>query len=470
MRASIFSLISLSLIGVTLPLLMTSSCGRAPIESLEEPGGTINVTGAFSDWTPSTSSFAGGVFLLLDPNTNEVFKSGIIEGGKPVFKIENVPVTGKYYGILLDSRFEPKAYLEKTGSDSKKQRVFKIGSSDGNFGTIVVRDSTLESSSQTNLDFQSNYGIANKDYAEKQFSQDFTTNFNPNPDIDGDGIPNVIDTNVDGDSKDNIFDSSTYEGKSLKISDSAISSQYNYGYGINKGGYFKCDHLRTPTSKDNSAFKLRFSCGLKLPAGAAEKVELVTAKTFNDAAKNFDESAKFDWEMKDNGTQGDLISSDGIWGGIFNIAEGNPDAFPEQVILATATLKDGSKKTYITTLEPTYKLKNKDSEPIAKFASNDAFEITFLLGTLGGAVDGFQLSATIIKDWDDTEIHTFSQSLKDANKATIQGVGQLNLPATTDEQKYRIKVKISAPAAMPGLLGSAFEIFSETLEYIPPAL
>ena len=74
MRASIFSLISLSLLGVTLPLLMTSSCGRAPIESLEEPGGTINVTGAFSDWTPSTSSFAGGVFLLLDPNTNEVFK------------------------------------------------------------------------------------------------------------------------------------------------------------------------------------------------------------------------------------------------------------------------------------------------------------------------------------------------------------------------------------------------------------
>ena len=467
MKTSTFSLIFLSLLGVTLPLLMTSSCGRAPIESLEEPGGTINVTGAFSDWTPSTSSFAGGVFLLLDPNTNEVFKSGIIEGGKPVFKIENVPVTGKYYGILLDSRFEPKAYLEKTGSDSKKQRVFKIGSSDGNFGTIVVRDSTLESSSQTNLDFQSNYGIANKDYAEKQFSQDFTTNFNPNPDIDGDGEPNVIDTDVDGDGIQNIFDPVTYD--ETDITDSKIPAQFNYGYGIPNKGFFKCDHLRKPTSEDNSSFDLHFSCGLKLSAGTVDKVELVTSEKFKVAAKNLDvEGTPFDWQMRDFGTLGDLISNDGISSGVFQVTEGNSIADKNQVILATATMKDGSKKTYITTLEPNYELKKKDQEPVAEFIDRKILNVTFSLGSLSEKVDGFQIAATIF-GWDKKEIKTFTQVLANPNTATIQDVEQLNLSPTIDDKKYRIKIRVTAPAALPGLLGSAFELYSEPLTYPPPA-
>ena len=482
MKTSTFSLIFLSLLAVSLPLLMTSSCGRAPIESLEEPGGTINVTGAFSDWTPSTSSFAGGVFLLLDPNTNEVFKSDIIDSGKPVFKIENVPVTGKYYGILLDGRFEPRAYLEKTGSDSKKQRVFKLGSTDGNFGTLVVRDSKLESSQQASLEFQANYGTFS---VGKPFELGFTTAFVANPDIDGDGIPNILDIDLDGDGNPNISDAITYNG-SKELPDSAIASQFNYGYGITKQGFFKCNFKKIQsliTLNNTKTMVQEYTCLLKLSSGVVDQVELTTQSSFF--------SPDFDKKMKDDGEypmSRDLIAKDGIWTAQFNTPQ-NIVSYKEQTILATATLNNGSKKTFITTLEPDLVLTSESlggslfrgitltaATPVSKdfqisFAPEgspplnpDKFQVTATLYSAGSTSELPQRinqkdSAEVVREF---KFKFVSAANKFETDFDVSPGKDLNFdPAAFPE--YRLRLKFTAPASLPGLLGSEFEFFSNTL-------
>lgn len=488
MKTSTFSFIFLSLLAVSLPLLMTSSCGRAPIESLEEPGGTINVRGAFSDWTPSTSSFASGVFLLLDPTTNEVFKSETINGDKPEFKIENVPVSGKYYGILLDSRFEPRAYLEKTGSDSKKQRVFKLGSTDGNFGTLVVRDDIIASSEHSELEFQANYGAQREPgprWQQNPFPAKFSTVFAPNPDIDGDGIPNVIDTDVDGDDIQNIFDPATYD--ETDITDSKIPAQFNYGYGIPKQGFFKCNFKKIQslaTLQSTITTVQKFTCLMKLSSDEVDSVELITKSSFFPTG--------FDKKMQDDGgdnpTSRDLIAKDGIWTAQFDIPQ-NIVSYKEQTILATATLNNGSKKTFITTLEPDLILtsespgdtlyREKILTVVTPVSSN--FEISFASeGSPSFRTDKFQVTATLysagstsegplrIQQRDPSEVVREFKFIPEGNKFKTEFDDRpdrvLNFdPAVSAE--YRLLLKFTAPASLPGLLGSEFEFFSNTLVF-----
>lgn len=444
----------------TLTLILSASCSRPLLEGTEDSGGGVTVTGAFFDWKPDTSAFSEGLFILLDANTNEVFKSTLIEKEKPSFKIENVPVKGKYYGILLNKKFEPTAYLQKTQSDGKAQRVFKFGSTGGRLGTIVVRDSLLQSSNHSDLDFQAATGSGT--LTEKEFATDFSTNFVHNSDIDEDGIPNVLDINLDGDSISNIFDAATYSSKSSKIFDSAIPAQYNYGYGIPKGGYFKCDYLKTPLNRDNSTFNLRYSCVLKLGGGIAEGVRLTTTKVYLDNAKSWDTGSAFDWEMTDDGLKGDLIASDGLWSANFSIPN-STESFQEQTIIATAKMQDGTTKSYITNLEPDLIFEAIEKIPLATFSAEDLLTISFSLEKLN-TTEGVQISATLLKEADDTVIYTFNAKPERANEHIFRNVNDI-IPLTPE--KYRVLVKIAAPSALPGLLGSAFEIYSLPIDYPP---
>ncbi len=474
MKTSTFSLIFLSLLGVTLPLLMTSSCGRAPIESLEEPGGTINVTGAFSDWTPSTSSFAGGVFLLLDPNTNEVFKSDTINDSDPQFKIENVPVTGKYYGILLDSRFEPRAYLEKTGSDSKKQRVFKLGSTAGNFGTLVVRDDVIASSEHSELEFQANYGAQRErgKWTKIPFPAKFSTAFVPNPDIDGDGIPNVIDTDVDGDEIQNIFDPVTYD--ETDITDAKIPAQFNYGYGIPNKGFFKCIHTR-------DVLKIKVSCFLKGSSNTIAQMSLKTSTTLLPQDKPMNDDGPV-------GQSGDLLPKDSVFTGQFDIDTKRTPTFDLQTIIASLKMKDGSSKSFITTLEP----KLPDSsifknalinftkgfaqitvEPNPEFKpSLSKFNVTAELLNPGAtpAKDRFgNIQPRLNFSFDNNIFKTESIVDLKLNDRLPDDSTKECTGAESVTCKYILRIRVTAPAALPGLLGSAFEFDSPELTYPPPA-
>jgi hypothetical protein len=448
-------------------LTSLQSCARAPIETVDDTVSNVTISGAFSDWNPSASNFSGGVFLLLDAVTNEIFKSDPIKADSPSFQIRNVPVTGKYYGILLGADFQPLAYLQKKAPDGKTiLPVFKVGNTDGQFGTLVIKNGKLESSQQSEIDFQTSVGAHSE---LRTFAADFSTNFIASPDIDTDGIPNVLDTDVDGDgdNKPNALDSATYAGKTVKTPDSEIPWQFNYGYGIPKMGFFKCEYLRTPNAKDNATFLFKYSCQLKMPAKRIEKITLRTTQGFMDGAKFWNGADPFDWNMRDDGSLGDLISEDGIWTGRFSVTDAIP-SYANQTILADVKMKDGTMKSYITTLEPKIEFKTRTDQPLAAFVSaEDNLYLFFSLGQLSGTLSGFQISATILKDADDTEIATLTQPLFDAGASAFAGISQLGLAATTDDMKYRIKVKITAPAALPGLLGNAFELYSLPLDYTP---
>jgi|GEM_PF-795914 len=492
-RNSVLSCIKIVLAGLVLPTLLSSSCGRAPVEYLDETVGTVEVTGAFADWTPGTSSFAGGRFILLDAATNEVFISNEIDPKNPKFEIKNVPVSGKYYGILIDSRFEPRAYFQKSEGDTKKLRVFKLGNSVGNLGTVVVRDERLEPSQQGDLEFQNNIGVSeNATNANKPFEKEFNPTFTANPDIDEDGIPNVLDIDVDGDVsgsngatiKYNIFDAFTYN-KSEKIPDSSIPWQYNYAHGIPKLGFFKCNFLRSPVPPTSASpmpahaqspslsFEKTYSCSLKLPAGFAQSVELLTAKNMLDLAKGID-GKKYNRAMLDDGNidgnvdgqSGDLIRADGIWTGNFKITEAQIDSFRNQLIFATAKLSNGIQKTFVTTLEPKSIIENGSLNGICPSAP----------GNLSGFRIGLNLDAA------KADLHKFNLSLRfiSANGEPLSKQPPPIFLEFESPKSFKLKdidssislpsgdyfpmVKIAAPSALPGILGSAFEFYIPTMQ------
>ena len=454
----------LILVGGTLPLGITSSCGRPPVEDLEESGGTLTVNGAFSDWVPEAGVYNNGLFILLDAQTGEVFKSEPINAATPSFTISDVPVVGKYYGILLNKHYKAQAYIQKSASDNKMMRIFQLSASQGKLGILVARDSKLEASEQDKLEF-TNLGLTSG--AAESFETSFSTQFNFDPDIDKDGTPNQLDTDVDGDAIENIFDPKTYNGS--EISDSNIPWQYNYGYGIPRTGFFKCDHLFSQKSAaDTSAYELKGSCSFKAPEGKVESVQIQTNSTFMSNAKMADGSASYDWVMRDDGTMGDLISADGIWTGQFTLPAEQWSRVEGQIFIATVTYKNGSVRSYVTTFETI-----KTSETLAiELASidtdSDKIQLKAKLKELSGN-ESFQASLTLIDSGNDTEIITLSQPLTDlslnfptADSPSLREIISNYLsqqPNSPTEVTLQLKLNVSAPAALPGLLGSAFESY-----------
>lgn len=454
-------------LGASLPLIITSSCGRPPVEDLDEPAGSVTVTGAFADWSPSNGLYNNGVFALIDAQSNEVFRSEPIQSENPAFSINDVPITGKYYGVLLDKRYRARSYLQKATDDGKTMRVFQLGSSQGKLGVIVARDNRLEASEQDKLDY-STLGITSLQTELANIS--FSTNFTANPDIDGDGIPNVIDTDVDGDATDNIFDSQTYNES--EVSDSNIPWPYNYGYGIPKAGFFKCDHLfAQKDSTETIAYELKGSCSLRLPAGTVESVKLETNTTFMANAKTTDAGTAFDWKMRDDGTTGDLIADDGIWTGQFLLAEEQWSQVPDQIFIATVTYKNGRVRSYITTLETLKPNERLSFDTALIDTASDKIAVVFKLQELSKN-DHFQVELTLYDSGNGTEIVTLTQPLsaldlkfpKEDSPSLKEHISsylsqQASSPA---EVTLRLKLKVSTPAALPGLLGSAFETY-----YVP---
>ena len=135
---------------------LTSSCGRQPIQSLEETSEELTVEGSFVDWSATANSFAGGLFALMDANTNEVFTAEV-KGNH--FKLEKIPSVGRYYGLLVGPDFQVRGALQKSSTDgATTYSVFKLGASTGQLGTLVVNNGKLESSQQSELEFQTTVG------------------------------------------------------------------------------------------------------------------------------------------------------------------------------------------------------------------------------------------------------------------------------------------------------------------------
>ncbi|MEY2988477.1 MAG: hypothetical protein RJB13_1998 [Pseudomonadota bacterium] len=460
---SLRRVLSLMTVAFSLPLVVTSSCGRPPVEDIEEPGGTLTVTGAFSDWSPEAGVYNNGLFILFDAQSSEVFKSEPINAGTPSFSISDVPVSGKYYGILIDSQYRAHAYLQKTNSENKIMRIFQLNSSQGKLGILVPRDSKLEASEQDKLEFI-NLGVSAG--TAEIFDKSFSTQFNFDPDIDLDGIPNQLDTDVDGDAIENIFDPKTYNGS--EINDSNIPWQYNYGYGIPRTGFFKCDHLFSQKSAtDPTTYELKGSCSLRAPEGKVESVKIQTNATFMSNAKLPDGSAAFDWIMHDDGASGDLISGDGIWTGQFTLSAEQWSRVEGQIFIATVTYKNGVVRSYLTTFE-TIKTDEKLSILANVDLESDKIKITAKLQDISGN-ESFQASLTLIDSENNSEIITLSQDLKEMSltfpeedSPSLNEIISTYLskkPNSPTEVTLRVKLKISAPAALPGLLGSAFESY-----------
>lgn len=435
--------------------VLSSSCARQPIESLEEPNEEITVSGSFADWSATANSFSNGMFVLLDSSTNEVYSGNISSNS---FKIEKVPSQGKFYGLLIGPDFQVRGLMQKTAADGAlKYYIFRLGQTAGNLGTLVVGNAAangidaLESSQQSELDFQTTLGASKEGKEGKEFTGEYSSNFAPSPDIDGDGIPNMLDTNADGDRYDNIIDRQTYAGNALP--DAKIPWQHNYANGIPKAGFFKCDQLR----KADSSFE--FWCILKLPAGLAEKV---TLKSFGVDTEMFDDGGK------SQAAHGDSTAGDGVWNSRFSL-EANKSFFPRQLVMATVTLAGGGSKKFLTTLGPvfpyTVRFHKVDNNPFIELSEKELnTKVVVANWPQTAPPKGLLLEILLLDAADQSFVKSFSVKLEsgepvgEGSAETLfplvdPNIAELGLTKPT----YRFKVRIIGPAALPGTVGSAAE-------------
>ncbi|MEN9810195.1 MAG: hypothetical protein RLZZ488_1762 [Pseudomonadota bacterium] len=440
-------------LATTFGFVLSSSCARQPIESLEEPNEEITVSGAFADWSPTANSFSNGMFVLLDSATNEVFTGDISSNS---FKIEKVPAQGKYYGLLIGPDFQVRGLMQKSAPVGElKYYIFRMGQTGGNLGTLVVSDGkanspdVLETSQQSELDFQTTLGASEK---LAPFKADYSTNFQLLPDIDGDAIPNMLDTDVDGDAVENIYDAQTYSDKSPD--DAKIPWQHNYSNGIPKMGFLKCDQLRKAADPS-----FEFWCVLKLPAGLAEKV---TLKSFGVETEMFDDGGKT------QATHGDPTAGDGVWNARFTLSTGQ-GLFPEQLVMATVTLASGGTKKYLTPLGPefnhlvSFQMTTENKPEITITATKiDAKVLVTNCPTTGSFPSGVKLEIQILNA-DGSFLKSFREALGNCGETTDGIVFKHSLEESfldfglKEGIKYRFKARIIGPAALPGLVGSASE-------------
>lgn len=455
MTPSLLRWLGISIFAGTCGTSLTSSCARQPIQSLEETSEELNVEGSFVDWSATANSFSGGMFVLMDAATNEVFTSEIRNNH---FRLEKIPSLGRYYGLLLGPDFQVRGTLQKSSADGATNfYVFKMGASAGQLGTLVVNNGKLESSQQSELEFQATLGISK---GANPYTLDYSTTMAANPDIDTDGIPNMIDNNVDGDDYFNILDVRTYSDKSLP--DSKIPWQYNYANGIPRTGFFKCDQLKTPNpGATPTKFSYEFWCSLKLPAGIAEKI---TLKTFANESELFDDGGATNEKAKDPS------ANDGVWNGRFTIDESKNSLFPNQLVIANVVLKDGKTRTYLTTLGPSfpYSVKFEESQgtPLITLTATN-LEISCVIENWSKLKipKGMMLEVLMLNPDDLSFIKSFSMLLESGEPAS-EGASDYRFKLTDDkinqlgldpDKKYVFKARVVGPASLPGLVGSAAE-------------
>lgn len=438
-------------------VVVSSSCGRQPIQNIDEPAQEITVEGAFADWSTSINSFSGGLFALLDANTNEVLSSEIKSGA---FKIQKVPSDGRYYGMLIGPDYQVRATLQKKLQDNKTvYNVFRAGNTLGQLGTLVISNGVLSSSQQSDFDFQTSLGANSNNNEKKIFASAFNGNFTANPDIDGDGIPNMIDSDVDGDDFSNIIDQNTYGGESLE--DSKIAWTHNYGHAIPKTGFFNCNQLKIPVA-GTTGFKYDFWCTLKIAAGSADKVTL--------------KSTGLSLEMADDGgtqiqAHNDPIAGDGVWNARFSVDGTKSTLFPNQMAMATVQLKSGVTKSYLTLIGPQFPY----TAEFKKDATSGQLSVTLTKTELKAEVilkkwpkekppKGLTMELIMLNE-DESYIKSFSAKIETAenvendptaSKFTMSDTRIGDLGLSTDK-KYKFKLRVLGPSPLPGLVGSGTE-------------
>jgi hypothetical protein len=221
----------------------------------------------------------------------------------------------------------------------------------------------------------------------------------------------------------------------------------------------------TDPSETQTNFELTFSCALKLPSSFAQSVELMTVKSLLDAAKDSDGIA-FDKKMRDDGKSGDLIASDGIWTGQLKITEGSPESFKEQLIFASVKLASGAYKTFVTVLEPKTTITKDNLTRTCPSNANSLAGLAVSLNLESGKADlnEFNVSLrlrsetgqTVESDKDGNKLPPLSFKYVAPNKFEFTGAENT---FTLSNGTYFPLIKITAPSALPGILGSAFELY-----------
>lgn len=451
-------------------LFSIPACARKSPESDEDSLENLVVEGAFAEWYANSNPFQGGFFALLDATTNEVF-SADIKSETNSFKIENVPPQGRYYGLVIGADFQRKASIKKTLADDKTvYNVFKLGLTQGHLGTLVLNNQALESSQQSELDFQTTLGVSESNNGKKTFSNEYQVNFTHNPDIDQDGIPNIIDSDVDGDDYTNAIDGQTYGPKS--IADAKIPWQHNYGSVLPQNGFFKCDQLKSPHKDNPKNFIFTFWCVLKLQPNTAEKI---TLKSYGVTAEMFDNGGISSSSQQKNN---DPIALDGFWNAKFTVDGSQTLLYPNQLLMAEVRLKNGTLKKYLTTLGPEFpysvEFKADDTTKKPKITmTNDKIEADCIIShwPQSQVPKGLTLEILLLNA-DDTFVKIFSMPLgtgtplTDGNSGSVftlsdNSISELGMKAGS----YKLKARVLAPASLPGLVGSATE--SATTEALP---
>ncbi len=400
-------------------LLILGSCGGEKDKKTTAVPEAVDVSGVFTEWTSAFGSYKGASFMLLDVESNVVSSAVLDDNGG--FLIKSVDSGRSYYGLLLGSDFRLLGRLElgAFGSETRLP-VFRLGSTLGDLGVLVAREGVIHTSQRDSLEAEPKIGKIEKEPVVFEKNLPENGELALDPDIDGEGIPNVIDGDVDGDGIPNILDQKTYADEYNEN----ISWQLSYENNIRDFGYLSCSYLVGPA-------QIQHRCILQSPRDSIATAKLRTLAT------------EVDFKRASSG------SGDQVW-----LAEFSRDISAESLIgrlaLVDATLADGSKKSFVSHLG--------DSLPFAfKSATVELrrTEVSAQLELTGWKdTEGTQLQV-VITDVKNSRVMVFTESVS-LPKTTFKGVESMFLGATA-ESRYQVQLRLLCPGQLPGLLGSGVE-------------
>jgi hypothetical protein len=400
-------------------LLTLGSCGGEKDKKVAATADTVDVSGVFTEWNGAFGAYRGASFLLLDVESNAVSSAVLDDSGG--FLIKTVDSGRSYYGLLLGSDFRLLGRLELGVSGSETRLpVFSLGTTLGDLGVLVVREGVIHTSQRDSLEAETKLGKIEKDPVVFEKNLPKNAELALDPDIDGDGIPNLIDGDVDGDGIANILDQNTFADEYNEN----ISWQLSYESNVRDFGYLSCSYLVGPA-------QVQHRCILQSPRDSIATAKLRTLAT------------EVDFKRASSG------SGDQVW-----IAEFSRDIAAESLVgrlaLVDATLPDGSKRSFISHLG--------DSLPFAfKSASVELRknEISAQVELTGwNEPEGTQLQV-VISDVKNSRVMVFTESVT-LPKTTFKGVESMFLGATADS-RYQVQLRLLCPGQLPGLLGSGVE-------------
>lgn len=395
------------------------ACGGSKEKKEDRVTGLVDVSGVFTEWDGAFAAYRGSSFMLLDVQSSVVSRGLLDDSG--AFMIKSVEADRSYYGLLIGADFRLLGRLELGVSGSETRLpVFRLDQTQGDLGVLVVREGVIHTSQRDGLEAESKLGKIEKEPVVFAKNLPKNSELDLDPDIDGDGIPNVIDGDVDGDGIPNVLD----EGTFADANNENLSWQLSYESNIRDFGYVSCSYLLGTT-------QIQHRCVLQSPRDSVAAAKLRTLAT------------EVDFKRASSG------SGDQVW-----VAEFNRDVSAESLLrriaFVDANLLDGAKKSFVSYLG--------EKLPFAfKSASVELRQdqITAQLELVGWREpEGTQLQV-VVTDAATSRVMVFSEAVS-LPKTTFKGVEAMFAGATA-ESRYLVQLRIICPGQLPGLLGSGVE-------------